>query len=80
MTLPASTGVDKAEVVGDFNNWEPMTMDQLKDGRFKAVVELDAGNDYQFRYLLNGSEWVNEEEADKYAPNPYAGENSVIAV
>lgn len=80
-SLPANAGAQKAEVVGDFTDWQPMPMEQLKDGRFKAVVELEQGNQYQFRYRINdGSEWVNETEADSFVPNPYAGENSVITV
>ena len=79
-TLPAETGVDKAEVVGDFNNWQPAAMEQLKNGSFKTVLELEQGSDYQFRYLLNGSAWTNETEADKFVPNPFYSENSVVAV
>jgi 1,4-alpha-glucan branching enzyme len=79
-SLPAADGVEKAAVVGDFNQWQPTEMEQLKDGRFKVVLELEQGNEYQFRYLLNGSEWANEDEADTFAPNPYLGQNSVIAV
>jgi 1,4-alpha-glucan branching enzyme len=67
-------------VVGDFTDWQPTPMEQLKNGSFKVVLELEQGSDYQFRYLLNGSEWVNEAEADRYVPNPYLGENSVLTV
>jgi 1,4-alpha-glucan branching enzyme len=81
-SLPAEVEAGSAHIVGDFNNWEssatPMT--QLKDGRFKAVLELEQGNAYEFRYLLDENEWINEAEADDYAPNPFAGENSVIRV
>lgn len=79
-SLPSDTGADKAEVVGDFTDWQPTPMEQLKNGGFKVVLELSQGSDYQFRYLLNGSEWINEQEADKFVPNPYLGENSVITV
>ena len=80
LTLPADTGVEKVEVLGDFNNWEPTAMEQLKNGSFKTVLELEQGNEYQFRYLLNGSAWTNEADADKFVPNPYFSENSVVAV
>jgi 1,4-alpha-glucan branching enzyme len=73
----------KAEVVhlvGDFNNWdeEATPMQQLKDGRFKAVIELAQGREYQFRYLIEGNEWHNDWDADKYVPNPFSGDNSVV--
>ena len=67
-------------LVGDFNDWDesshPMT--KLKDGRFKLDVKLDPDNEYQFRYLVDG-EWHNEWEADKYVPNPFSGDNSVVS-
>lgn len=80
--LPAEVEAESVVIVGDFNNWQQgaTPMEQLKDGRFKAIVELQKDSEYQFRYLLNGTQWVNEDEADKFVPNPYAGENSVVAV
>ncbi len=79
-SLPAEVEAESAAVVGEFTNWEATPMQQLKDGRFKVILELDKGNDYQFRYLLNESEWLNETEADGYVPNPYATENAVVSV
>ena len=80
--LPAEVEAESVVIVGDFNNWQQdaTPMAQLKDGRFKAIVELEKDSEYQFRYLLDGNQWANEDEADKFVPNPYAGENSVIAV
>lgn len=45
LTLPAEPGVEKAEVVGDFNNWQPTAMEQLKNGSFKTVLELAQGGE-----------------------------------
>ncbi|MBZ0301190.1 MAG: isoamylase early set domain-containing protein [Anaerolineae bacterium] len=79
-SLSPDKGADKADVVGDFTDWQPSPMEQLKNGSFKVVLELPQGNEYQFRYLLNGSEWINETEADHFVPNPYSGENSVVTI
>ncbi|HEC22825.1 MAG TPA: glycoside hydrolase [Chloroflexi bacterium] len=78
--LPPETEARTAVVVGDFNNWdkEGIPMKRLKDGRWKAEVKLEAGREYQYRYLLNGTEWINDEQADKYVAHPYGGENSVV--
>jgi len=67
-------------LVGDFNEWNETShpMEALKDGRFKLTVTLDAPATYQFRYLVKGSEWHNDWEADKYVPNPFSGDNSVV--
>jgi len=72
---------DTAYLVGDFNNWDeqatPMT--QLKNGSFKVTIELEPNREYQFRYLVNGNQWHNDWDADKYVPNPFSGDNSVIS-
>lgn len=70
-------------VVGEFNEWNPKAdlMKQLKSGDFSATVELPQGSEYQFRYLIDGSEWTNDQEADKYVPTPFAdAENGVIVL
>ena len=82
ITFYTPTELDAEEVflVGDFNGWSETTtpMEALKDGRFKVVLELEPEKEYQFRYLVNGDEWHNEWDADKYVPNPYSGDNSVV--
>jgi hypothetical protein len=53
-------------------------MKALKDGSFSAAVSLKAGEQYAFRYWLDGARWVNDEGADGYAPTEFGSENSVI--
>lgn len=73
-----------AKVVGDFNNWNQgngFPMKSLKNGAFSVTVELEKGKEYQFRYLLDGKRWENDEEADREVPTPFPGEsNSVIVL
>lgn len=80
-TLPDSIKAESAFLVGDFNNWDekatPMKMTK-KSGSFSITLELEKGREYQFRYLVNGSEWHNDWNADKYVPNPFSGDNSVV--
>ena len=74
-----ATKAENAYLVGDFNDWDEssLPMNKLKDGRFKVIVKLEPGKEYQFRYLVDG-EWHNEWEADKYAPNSFSGDNSIV--
>jgi hypothetical protein len=56
-------------------------MVRSKDGSLKVALELKAGREYQYRYLLDGKTWENDFQADKYVPSPYgACENSVVIV
>jgi 1,4-alpha-glucan branching enzyme len=72
---------ESAFLVGDFNDWDEQAtpMKKLKNGNFKVTVELEPNRDYQFRYLVNGSQWHNDWDADKYVANPFSGDNSVIS-
>lgn len=82
VTKEQAQDADTVRIVGDFNNWnkdvEPMK--KLKNGTFSQIINLNTGNEYQFRYLINDTTWGNEKEADKTAPTGIvAGEvNSVV--
>jgi 1,4-alpha-glucan branching enzyme len=74
---------NKATVVGDFNGWKTTAspMKKLKDGSFKAEIELESGREYEFRYLLDKETWTNDPEAEAYVPTPYHdAQNSVVRV
>ena len=79
-SLPAAVQGETVFLVGDFNSWNESEtpMKKQKDGSFSVTLNLAKGKEYQFRYLVNGTEWHNDWEADKYVPNPYSGDNSVI--
>jgi len=83
-TLPAEAAPEAKEVtlVGDFNDWDAdngVKMKKQKSGVFKAVVNLEAGKEYEFRYLIDGEAWENDWEADKYVSTPFGVDNSVIS-
>ncbi len=74
---------DSAFVVGDFNSWNPVEnpMKALKNGGFTTTIDLESGQEYEFRYLVGESDWKNEEEADKEAATPYVdASNSVLVL
>lgn len=84
-TLPAEAVRDFENVylVGDFNNWSYYfsPMKKAKDGSFSIMLELETNNEYQFRYLVNGTHWENDWEADKYVISIFGdSENSVVVV
>jgi hypothetical protein len=54
-------------------------MNALKDGSFSLSADLETGRSYQFRYLLDGNMWINDESADAYQPSGFGdSQNSVI--
>ncbi|MDP4208417.1 MAG: isoamylase early set domain-containing protein [Bacteroidota bacterium] len=83
-TVPSAVaGVAKqVNLVGEFNNWDTQSlpMKKLKNGDFSVSLELERLKEYQFKYLIDGKEWQNDLEADKFAQNEFQGENSVVVV
>jgi 1,4-alpha-glucan branching enzyme len=70
-------------LAGDFNGWDKTatSMKKLKDGAFSVTLELAAGKDYQFRYLLDGQTWINDPMADRYVSSGYRGsDNFVVSI
>ncbi len=82
--LPKTTvqTAKKVSLAGEFNDWnqEANLMKKNKLGDFTATLELEPGREYQFKYFIDGSIWVNDENADKHLPNPFGGENSVVVL
>ena len=72
--------LSSVNLVGDFNDWSKTDtpMQPLKNGDYKVTVELEAGSDYEFRYLLNDEKWYNEWEADEYILGDFGKDNCVI--
>ncbi len=66
-------------LVSDLNGWEPLNMKQRRrDKAFYTKVRLPNENQYEFRYLIDGSDWENDEAADGYVLNEFGGANSIV--
>ena len=79
-SLPADVQAEDVYLVGDFNQWSETThpMERDDDGSFVTTLELESGREYQFRYLVNKTEWHNDWKADRYVQNAFGGDNSVV--
>ncbi|HUT15667.1 MAG TPA: isoamylase early set domain-containing protein [Anaerolineae bacterium] len=79
--LPASIWAETVHLVGDFNGWNRSShvLTRSKDDEaWQITLELEKGRVYQFRYLVDGTNWQNDWHADRYVPNPFGGDNSVL--
>lgn len=67
-------------LVGDFNNWQigETPLKKSKTGIWSVTLDLEASKNHQFRYLIDGTKWENDPEADKFIPSGLGSENSVI--
>ena len=78
----AVEGAETVTIVGDFNNWNvtQTPMKKLKNGSFTLTLELPCDREFNFRYLVDANRWENDWFADKYVPNDFGDENSVITL
>ena len=77
----ATHGAETVSLAGDFNSWSSTEtpLKKAKDGSFSVTVELEAGKEYQYRYLMDSKRWENDWKADKYIPAPFSNtDNSVV--
>lgn len=74
---------ENIHIVGEFNQWDKSAhpLKKYKNGSHKITIDLPQGQDYQFRYLINGTEWKNDSAADNYVPSGVGTEeNGVVKV
>ena len=55
-------------------------MKRRKDGSFTITISLKPGQQYRYRFLLDGERWENDWAAEAYVPNEYGSEDSVVNI
>ena len=75
-----ANGANSISLSGTFNNWSlnENKFQKLKNGNFKIIVELPKDTEYQFRYLVDGKNWMNEESADGFVDNQISNEENCV--
>ena len=74
-------GANQVALVCDAHGWESVPMRRSNRGRgpFRTRLALPEGDEAQFRYLVDGTVWLNDEAADAYVANEFGSDNSVVA-
>lgn len=78
--LPGDDPRLPAAVVGDFNAWDP-TSDRFRrrtNGTASAVLSLEAGLSYRFRYRGADGSWFNDDQADGYEANVHGSIDCIV--
>ncbi len=72
--------VDTINIAGDFNDWSETknSLKKFKNGNFKTTIDFEKGKQIQFKYLVDGENWMNDKESDLYVVNTMGTENSVV--
>ena len=80
--LPAEVNAQEANLCGDFNGWnqDSHPMKRRKDGSFKLTISLKPGQQYRYKFFLDGERWENDWAAEAYIPNEHGSEDSVVTL
>lgn len=74
----AAEEANQAELVCEINGWQPIPMKKARKGPFKAKLRFPKEGSFEFRYLVDESYWINDDQADAYRPNGLGGQNGVL--
>jgi len=69
-------------VAGDFNGWNPQTTFFAKhaSGMWRAEVEMPQAGSYQYKLVVNGSQWLDDPNNGLKVTDSYGGFNSVLHI
>jgi serine protease AprX len=69
-------------LVGDFNSWDRGLTPLRKDesGLWLAEVEAPKAGHYQYKFIVDGSRWLEDPSNGMKVPDNYGGLNSVLAI
>lgn len=75
-----ANGASQVSLLGQFNDWKmgDIVLARKKDGSFSRIVDLEVGNSYQYRYVIDGSYWENDDSADYYVPSGVSSEENCV--
>ena len=67
-------------VLGEFNDWSWDKASSMvsKNGVLSLDLELKAGQQYEYRYLISNARWCNDGIADYYKPSPVGYEENCV--
>jgi 1,4-alpha-glucan branching enzyme len=72
---------ETVELLGLNSDWEtPIPLTKKKDGSFSTEVALPKDTKHEFKYRVNNTEWLTEEDADSQHPNEFGSTNSVLVL
>lgn len=80
--FPNGRTLNRVSLAGSFNDWSadrwPMTFDAAM-GAWVTTRDIADGS-HQYKFVLNGTEWVRDERNAMSAPDGFGGQNSLLTV
>jgi len=68
---------DTVFLAGSFNNWSTTAWEmEYSDGVWIYIADDLQPGVYEYKYVVNGTDWYEDPESPDYVPDPYGGKNS----
>ncbi len=73
--------VNDVYVAGSFNDWNQKAneMKKQEDGSYQTFLLLKP-DEYHYKFVVNGSEWITDDKAEKFVDDGFGGKNSILVV
>jgi nitrogen fixation protein FixH len=72
---------DTVEIFGLNSDWDnPVVMSKKKNGVFSIELTLPKNSEHEFKYRINGTEWIHDTDADREIKNEFGSVNSVLVL
>jgi alpha-amylase/alpha-mannosidase (GH57 family) len=74
-------GAERVTIAGEFNAWAPAAsqMARAEGSTWRIVLVLKPGR-YEYKFVVDGSDWHADPDNPLSVPDPYGGRNSFIVV
>jgi len=73
----------EVEVIGSFNGWQTKDsgeMVQIRPGLWEGVLDISARGMHRYKFLIDGSRWLNDPENPLRVEDGFGGFSSLIAI
>jgi diguanylate cyclase (GGDEF)-like protein len=73
--------IHSVALVGNFNNWDK-DYDLMRpegNGEYEFIISLNPGV-YQYKFVIDGAEWIPDPGQSERCPDTMGGENSVLRI
>lgn len=72
--------ISKAEIVGDFTHWSPVSMEKIgNSGYWSVTLKLPAG-EHRYSYLVDDDRQIADPTVLTQEQDDFGGENSIIKI
>ena len=78
--LKPPPGTDSVYLAGTFNNWSTNADKMIKVNSEYTIEKLLPQGEYQYKFVVNGTDWYQDPNNPREVPDGFGGVNSVIQV